>query len=68
MIKLTKLNKTQFILNCELIETIESTPDSVVTLTNGKKYVVLEEVDEIIDKIILFKKQLYNIYNTYTKE
>ncbi len=68
MIKLTRLNKTQFTLNCELIETIESTPDSVITLTNGKKYVVLEEVDDIIEKIISFKKQLFSIYNTYTKE
>lgn len=68
MIKLTKLNKTQFVLNCELIETIEATPDSVITLTNGKKYVVLEENDEIIDKIVAFKKHLIHNDFSYTKE
>ncbi len=68
MIKLTKLNKTQFVLNCELIETIEATPDSVITLTNGKKYVVLEDIDEIIDKIVAFKKQLIHNDFSYTKE
>lgn len=68
MIKLTKLNKTQFVLNCELIETIEATPDSVITLTNGKKYVVLEDIDEIIEKIVAFKKHLIHNDFSCTKE
>ena len=52
MIKLTKFNsktnkKGEFILNAEIIETIEETPDTVITLTNGKKLIVDEPMDEI---------------------
>ena len=42
MIELTRLNKKKFILNSELIETIESTPDTVITLRNGKLCIVQE--------------------------
>jgi flagellar protein FlbD len=58
MIRLTKLNKTAFILNCELIEMFESTPDTVITLTNGKKYVVCETVNEVIQKVIQYKADI----------
>lgn len=37
MIKISRLNNTEFVLNCELIEFIEETPDTVITLTTGKK-------------------------------
>ncbi|MTV47803.1 flagellar protein FlbD [Heliobacillus mobilis] len=55
MIKLSRLNQTELVVNAELIETIESTPDSVVTLTTGKKLVVLENTDEIIAKVIAYR-------------
>ncbi|MBC9783422.1 flagellar FlbD family protein [Heliobacterium chlorum] len=55
MIKLSRLNKTELVVNAELIETIESTPDSVVTLTTGKKLVVLDSTDEIIAKVIAYR-------------
>ncbi|MBP7737875.1 MAG: flagellar FlbD family protein [Spirochaetes bacterium] len=51
MITLHKLNGTEFILNDHHIETIEATPDSVVTLVNDKKYIVKESTGEIISKI-----------------
>jgi flagellar protein FlbD len=57
MIYVTRLNKSQIILNCEWIETIEATPDSVITLSNGKKYVVSESVEEIIKRIIEYKQK-----------
>ncbi|HHY41911.1 MAG TPA: flagellar FlbD family protein [Thermoanaerobacterales bacterium] len=60
MIKLTKLNGKTFVLNAELIETVESTPDTVVTLTTGKKYIVNEEIDEIVSKVIQYKKQIFS--------
>ncbi|MGF7057162.1 flagellar FlbD family protein [Brassicibacter mesophilus] len=59
MIELRKLNDKAFILNCELIESIEETPDTVITLTTGKKLLVKETVDEIINKVITFKNQLF---------
>lgn len=57
MIKLTGFNSKEFYLNCDLIEKIEVTPDSVITTTTGKKYVVKESSDDIIRKIIEFKKR-----------
>ncbi len=60
MIKLRKLNGKEFIVNCDLIETVESTPDTIIILTTGRKFVVLESVDEIINKVILLKKQYYS--------
>jgi flagellar protein FlbD len=51
MITLHKLNGAEFILNDNHIETIESTPDSVITLMNEKKYIVKEPAQEIISKI-----------------
>ncbi|MCX7841523.1 MAG: flagellar FlbD family protein [Clostridia bacterium] len=62
MIVLTRLNGTNFVLNCELIETIEATPDSVISTINGKKYVASETVEEIIKKVIEYKREIYRRY------
>ncbi|WP_352419606.1 flagellar FlbD family protein [Proteiniborus sp.] len=59
MIRVSRLNNTEFVLNCELIEYIEETPDTVITLTTGKKVVVKESAEEIIKKIIEFKNSIY---------
>ncbi|HHY70782.1 MAG TPA: flagellar FlbD family protein [Thermoanaerobacterales bacterium] len=58
MIELTRLNGKTFVLNAELIETMESTPDTVVTLTTDKKIIVLEKTDEIISKVIQYKRHI----------
>ncbi len=63
MIRLTKLNKTPFVLNSDLIESFESTPDTILTLTNGKKYVVCESVDEVVKKVIQFKAGILKYAN-----
>ncbi|MFA6941822.1 MAG: flagellar FlbD family protein [Clostridiaceae bacterium] len=57
MIKLTGLNSKEMILNEELIEKIESVPESVITLNNGKKYLVLDSVEEILSKIVEYKRK-----------
>jgi len=59
MIKLTKLNGKTFVINADLIETLESTPDTVVTLTTDKKYIVIETIEEIIEKVIEYKKRIF---------
>lgn len=66
MIRLTKLNKSVFVLNSELIETIESTPDTVISTINGKKYVVVESVDEVVDKVIQYKGNIVRIKDIST--
>lgn len=58
MIKLTRLNDTVYVLNCELIETIEATPDTVISTTNMRKYVCKESVDDVIAKTIEFKGKI----------
>lgn len=59
MIYLKKINNEEFVLNVDLIETIEKTPDTVITLTNGHKLVVSETLNQIIDKVINYKKKIY---------
>ena len=49
MIHVTRLNQSSIVLNCDLIEHIESTPDTVITLVNNQKLTVLETADEILD-------------------
>ena len=58
MIRVRRFNGSIFVLNCELIETIEATPDTVISTTNGKKYVVSNSIDEIIEKVIEYKRKI----------
>ena len=51
MIVLTRLSGSEFVLNADLIERLDSTPDTVVTLVDGKKYVVAEPMSDIVDRI-----------------
>ena len=64
MIKLTKFNsevnkKGVFILNAEVIETIEETPDTVVTLINGKKLIVDEPMEEDVRRVMAYRRALH---------
>jgi flagellar protein FlbD len=63
MIEVNRLNHKEFIMNCEWIETVEATPDTVITLTNGKKFVVAESVEEIIRKVIEYKQKVMFRYD-----
>ncbi len=60
MIYLTRLNGEKIILNTDLIEFMEKTPDTVVTLTTGKKFVVREPVNEIVDNINWLKRKQFS--------
>lgn len=59
MIKLVGLNNKEFYLNENHIEKIESVPETVLTLSNGKKYIVKESIDEVISSIVEFKKRIH---------
>ena len=59
MIKLTGLNKEEFFLNAEIIEKIEIVPETLITLTNGKKYIVLESTEVVLDRILKYKKKIF---------
>jgi flagellar protein FlbD len=71
MIYVTRLNGKEYVINCDLIECVESTPDTIITLTNGKKVVVLESVDDIIHKVIQYRQKIFplsTIHNLFGKE
>lgn len=59
MIFLTKLNDVPFVLNCDLIETITANPDTTIKLTNDKIYIVKEDMDQVVKKVIKYKNDLY---------
>ena len=60
MIKITKFNTNdkELVLDAELIETIEETPDTVITLLNGKKLIVEESMDDIVRKVMDYRRAL----------
>lgn len=58
MIWLTRLNHVRVVLNSDLMEMIEITPDTVVTLTTGQKFTVLESPDRIVDLIREFRRSI----------
>ncbi len=59
MIKVTRLNDKEFVINTDIIEFIESTPDTVITTTTGKKVIVKEDVDEVINRVVEFKRKIF---------
>ena len=52
MIYLTGLDNKAFVLNADHIEKLQSVPETVITLTNGKKYLVKEDIDDIINRVL----------------
>lgn len=58
MIQLTRLNKQPMSLNSDLIKFIEYAPDTVITLLNGEKIVVLETGEEILNRIVDFRRRV----------
>lgn len=62
MIEVTKLNDEKFVLNAELIKTVEETPDTVITITTGNKYIVKESVEDVIKKVVTYKKKIFTSF------
>lgn len=61
MIELTRFNGERFVLNADLIETVESTPDTVIRLLTGKKLVVKETVEEVVDRTLEYARRVHAI-------
>lgn len=59
MIDVTKVNGKKFTLNSRLIETIEETPDTVITLTTGKKIIIKESRQEVKNLVKLYENDLF---------
>jgi flagellar protein FlbD len=60
MIRLTRLNHAPMVLNSDLIEHIDVTPDTVITLTNGQILRVLESADEVVERSVEFRRRVLN--------
>ena len=59
MIRLTRLNRATLVLNSDLIEHIDVTPDTVITLTTGQILRVRETSDEVVNRIVEFRRRAY---------
>jgi len=59
MIVVKKVNQQEIIVNCELIVTIEFTPDAVMSLTTGDKIIVDETKEDLLRKIIDYKRSVH---------
>ena len=60
MIRLTRINHVPLVLNSDLIEHVEITPDTVIAMTSGQKFIVLESADEVIERVIDFRRTIAN--------
>jgi len=58
MIELTRLNGNPMVLNSDLIKTAESSPDTMLTLINGEKLIVREEVAEVVERVLAYRARL----------
>ena len=59
MISVTRFNDSTLIINADLIQTVEETPDTVITLTTGTKFIVKEKSKEIVDIVVEYKRRTF---------
>lgn len=59
MIKVTRLNREIVFVNADLIEYVETTPDTVISLTTGEKFMVLETPDQIVDLVVAYERRVH---------
>lgn len=67
MIHVTRLNGKKFTLNALYIESVEEFPDTTITLTTGRKYVVLEKAEEVEKRMLEFYKQVQLLSNPHLR-
>ena len=60
MIYVTKLNNVEILLNEDLIEVVEETPDTIITLTTSKKLIVKETKEELYQKVYEYNNAIYH--------
>ena len=59
VIAVTRFDGSEFVINSDLIETVEATPDTVITFAHDKKVVVRESPEEIVDRIVRFRHRVF---------
>jgi uncharacterized protein YlzI (FlbEa/FlbD family) len=58
VIELTRLNGRTMILNSDLIKSAEASPDTMLTLVNGEKLIVRENISEVVDRVLAYRSRL----------
>lgn len=58
MIKLTRLNNQPLVVNCDLIKSVENAPDTVLTLVTGEKIIVRETTEQILERVVAFRRAI----------
>ncbi len=61
IIKVYRFDGSELVVNADLIETVEATPDTVITLTTGKKIVITDGVEDIIKRVMDYKREIHRI-------
>ena len=64
MIWATRINGSEIVINADLIESVEVTPDTILTLVDGKKFIVAESAEEIIDRVVQFRVAILDVART----
>ncbi len=59
MIQLTRLNGKEFVLNAELIKFVEATPDTIITLSSGEKFMVKEGVSAVVAAVTQYRQNVF---------
>jgi flagellar protein FlbD len=68
MIQLTRLNGTRFLINSDLIERVDETPDTVITLVDGTRYLVTENLETMLEEIRGHRATILAVANALTLE
>jgi flagellar protein FlbD len=61
MIKVTRLDGEELVVNSDLIEFVQTTPDTILTLTTGRKILVRESMDEVVARVIGFRQCIHQV-------
>ena len=61
MIELTRLNGNTMVVNSDLIKTAEASPDTMLTLINGEKLIVREEIGEVMERVLVYRARLLTV-------
>ncbi len=57
MIRVTRLNDRAIVVNADLIEFVESTPDTIISLATGRKVMVRESLDEVLERVVEYRRR-----------
>ncbi len=62
MIHLTRTDGADIVLNAQLIEIVEATPDTVISLTTGRKVLVRESVGQVVNRVIAYERRIHSAF------